>query len=435
LRLPQGRFLAGHDGQWLEDGQTVLTRVVLPSMGLTAAKLEWAGPAPPARTDLPEVIETTHYAASIDPGTGALVSLKLKPAAREMLGGPANVVLAEQKGDPHAVPEQAKRTLLASSSQFKPLITTTTGRLATIVEVRSAFHGGGELRRVIRFHNGFPRIDFLTETNGLPDGTILSVEFPLAEKVAQMRRGIPYGFSHGEPDNEVPGVTGLCKGILPAIRWTDYAFGNGAGLAILDRGVPARELVGHTAILLLHNVCDSYYARPTMWMADRRKQAYGYALLPHAQDFAEADIARMAWEYNCPVLASPASSVPAPESFVETSANVIVEALRREEGQIELRLVECLGTAGRAWIKVDLPHTEAALTSMLGGNRTLLGPGPQYSFDLRAQQIVTIRLHTKQAAPAVEALRSFESVVPPAKRDYMRSARNPQLVGHPPKKP
>ena len=35
-----------------------------------------------------------------------------------------------------------------------------------------------------------------------------------------------------------------------------------------------------------------------------------------------------------------------PVSFVRTSDNVIVEALRREGGEIELRLAECLGRAG-----------------------------------------------------------------------------------------
>ena len=128
-----------------------------------------------------------------------------------MLGGPANVVLAEGKSDQHDMPKKGKRKLLASSSQFKPLITVTTGKLATIVEMRSQFFGGGELRRVIRFYNDSPRIDCTTETNGLPDGTILSVEFPLADDVTEMRRGIPFGFSHGDCVNGVPGVTGLTK--------------------------------------------------------------------------------------------------------------------------------------------------------------------------------------------------------------------------------
>jgi hypothetical protein len=45
-----------------------------------------------------------------------------------------------------------------------------------------------------------------------------------------------------------------------------------------------------------------------------------------------------------------------------------------------------------------------------------------------------MRLSTAQAVASVEALRSFDSLVPPAKRDFMRNARNPKLIGHPPRK-
>ena len=352
-----------------------------------------------------------------------------------MLGGPANVVLAEEKGDPHAVPEKDKRKLVASSSQFKPLITVMTGKLATIVEVRSSFHAAGELRRVIRFYNDSPRVDFLTETNGLPDGTILSVEFPLADELADMRRGIPYGFSHGDCVKGVPGVTGLTKGILPAIRWSDYAFKSGGGLAILEQGVPARELVGRLAILLLHNVCETYYKFPATWMGDQRKQSYAYAIFPHAQNWAEADIARLAWAYNCPPITAIGRPEPAPKSFVKTSDNVIVEALRRQDGEIELRLVECLGQAGQAWVKVNLAHTAAALTDLLGRNPQALPPGQQYTLAVRPQQIVTMRLTASAAVPPVQALRTFDSVIPEAKRGFIRQARDPKLIGHPPRRP
>ena len=433
LLLPQGRVLAGVDCQPLEDGRTVLAKARLSSMGVAAGRLEWTGSLPLARTDVPEVIETPYYSAKLDLATGALVSLKLKPSGREMLGGPTNVILAEEKGEPHAVPEKGKRKLVASSSQFKPFVTVVTGKLATIVEVRSAFHAAGELRRVIRFYNDSPRIDFVTETNGLPDGTILSVEFPLADGIIEVRRGIPYGFSHGNCVNEVPGMTGLTKGILPAIRWSDYTFKSGGGLAILDRGVPGRELVGRTAILLLHNVCETYYKFPATWMGDQRKQTYSYAILPHAQNWDEADVPRLAWEYNSPPITAIGRPDPAPKSFVETSDNVVVEALRRQDSDIELRLVECLGKASQAWVKVHLPHAAAALTDLLGRNPLALPPGPQYTFAVRPQQIVTIRLTATGAVPPVQALRTFDPVIPEAKRGFMREARDPRLIGHPPK--
>ena len=41
------------------------------------------------------MIETPYYRAQLDPRTGALISLKAGPSAKELLGGPANVIVAE----------------------------------------------------------------------------------------------------------------------------------------------------------------------------------------------------------------------------------------------------------------------------------------------------------------------------------------------------
>jgi len=434
IRLPEGRILAGTDCQLLEDGRTTLALLPLAPFGLSSMKMQRDAVKPPARTALPRSIETTYYSARIDPNTGALVSLKLRPSGREILGGPANVVLAESGGDVHWVPEKPKRSLLAGSGNYNPFITVTTGELVTIVEIRSDFYGGGQLRRVLRFHNQSPRIDFLTETNNVPPGTTLSVEFPLAGQITEVRRGIPYGFSHGAWTSNDSRLTGLTKGIIPVIRWSDYSLKAGGAVALLDRGLPARELVGNTLILLLHNVCDKYYNREVTWMNHKGRQTYEYALVIHEQPWNQANIPQIAWEYNNPVVAVAGRSVSRPESLIETSDNVIVQALRRDDNEIELRMMECLGEAGPARVKVNLPHTGAALTNLLGQERQPLEGVGAYTFDVRPQQIVTLRLRTGDKAAPVEALRSFNSVMSAQKRQYMRNSRNPRLVGHPPTK-
>jgi hypothetical protein len=205
-------------------------------------------------------------------------------------------------------------------------------------------------------------------------------------------------------------------------------------LAHLDRGLPARELVANTPILLLHNVCDTYYNRKVTRMNHIGSQTYEYALLIHEQPWNQADIPQRAWEYNCPVLAMVGQSVPKAPSLVETSNNVIVQALRPDGAEIELRLAECLGEKAKARLKVNLPHSRAVLTNLLGRNPRLLDGLGEYTFDVRPQQIITVRLTTGTAAPPVQALRTFDSVIPPPKRQYMRNSRNPGLLGHPPTK-
>ena len=117
--------------------------------------------------------------------------------------------------------------------------------------------------------------------------------------------------------------------------------------------------------------------------------------------------------------------------FVQTSDNVIVEALRREGDEIELRLAECLGRAGKASVTLNLPHLDAALTDMLGGNRQPLRGGPDYKFPVRPQQIVTMRFKTKSAVAEVKALTGWDELVPEKKREALHLYL-PGVKGHPP---
>jgi hypothetical protein len=395
-------------------------------------KLQRQSIKPAERTALPDRIETAYYSAKIDPNSGALVSLKLRSSSREILAGQANVVIAESEGNPHWVPQKPKREVIATSSNYKSVITVIEGKLAIVVTVRSDFHGGGRLLRVMRFYRDSRRIDFATETNNVPAGTVLSVQFPLADQIAEVRRGIPYGFSHGAWPEENGTLKGITRGIIPVIRWSDYKLQGGGGVALLDRGLPARELVGNTLILFLHNVCDTYYNRKVTWMNHTGKQTYEYALVVREQPWHQANVPQVAWEYNCPVVATAGRTVLTPKSFIETSSNVIVQALRRDGTDIELRLMECLGEPDKATIKVGLPHTGAGLADLLGRERRPLEGAGEYSFDVRPQQILTLRLRTRQATPLAKALQSFDLLIPDQKRQYMRSSRDPSLRGHPP---
>ena len=434
INLPQGMIPTEQDFQLIENSNTVLVNAPLRSFGLSSMKPRRHRFKPSAKTTLPDSIETVYYSAKIDSNNGALVSLKLRSSGQEMLAGPANTILAESKGNPHWVPTKSKRTVITTSANYKPMITVTEGKLATIVKISSSFHGGGRLLRTIRFYNNSRRIDFVTQTENIPPETILSVHFPLADQITEVRRGIPYGFSHGPWAQSDSRLTGIIKDIFPVIRWSDYNLNGGGGVALLDRGLPARELVDNTIILLLHNVCDTYYNRKVTWMNHIGKQTYEYALVIREQQWDQSNIPQIAWEYNCPVITMPGHTVAKPESFIETSNNVIIQALRRDGKNIEIRLNECLGQTGKVNIKINLPHSSAILTDLIGREQKKLTGTPEYTFDVRPQQIITLHLRTLDAVPVPKALTSFDSLVPPHKRRYMSGSRDPNLIGHPPTK-
>ena len=406
-----------------------ICRVKLPSCGFGQV-LEADDPK---EIKAPKIIETKLYTLRIDPQTGAMVSLKLKSSDRELLGGPANVIVAEQPkkpiGDPgdHMV-NREDRVALVNSNATPPVITAQRGRLATTVKISSTFIGGGALVRTIRCYDDFPRIDFTTEITDAPDRAVVFAEFPLAEDITEVRRGIPYGFSHGAWAATNAALTGWTKGIVPAVRWSHYAFAGGGGVALLDRGLSGRELTGRTPIIFLLNTTEKYRGYPTPWLSGKGKHELRYALVVHDGTWESARIPQCAWEYNTSWYGD---SGAASQSFVQTSDNVIMEALRREGGEIEMRLVECFGHAGDATVSLNLPHESAALTDLLGQHPQPLAGGPTYTFPVRPQQIVTLRFKTATAVAAITPLMKWDELVPREKRAALNQYL-PDVKGHPP---
>lgn len=422
--------------------------VEVPGIGLCRPTLPPIGIAAPAPADqfaeiaVPATIETKFYSLRIDPATGALASLKLKPSKREMLGGPANVIVAERQKKPSQntgdhMANREDRESVAHSNAFRPTITARRGKLATTIEIRSELIDGAAMVRTLRCYDDHPRIDFDTELNDIPDPTVVLAEFPLAEDIAEVRRGIPYGFSHGAWASVPPipasgrGLAGWTKGIVPAVRWSHYQLAGGCGVALLDRGLSGRELTGRTPVIFLLNTSEKYRGYPNPWLSGKGKHRLSYALVAHEAPWSDARIPQMAWEFNCPPIAVPDCKAGDPVSFARTSDNVIVEALRREGQFIEMRLAECLGVAGTARVTLDLPHGAAAITDLTGAKGEPIGGGPAYEFPIRPQQIVTLRFKTSESAAGIEPLLKWDTLVPPGKLEALRRYL-PDAKGHPP---
>jgi alpha-mannosidase len=436
VELPEGKSLEGAVCQTTPEGKTLCSLHLL-SLGVAGVALRSKSPEPSKKIELPESVETGHYTARIDRKTGALVSLKLKPSGQEVLGGPANVLVAEkpkpQKEDyGDFMSWRPDRTRLASSSDFKPTVRVTSGPLATTVEVTSEFYGGAPSRRVMRFYKDFPRIDFETELQNIPNITVVVAEFPLAEDIEEARRGIPCGFSHAAWAKPNPNLVGWTKGIVPAVRWSHYSLAGGGGVALLDRGLSGRELNQRTPIIYLLNATDKYYGYPNAWLSGQDKHFLEYALVVHEGEWDHARIPQMAWEYNCPPVLVAGRKAMAAKSFVKTSSNVMVEVVRREGKDVEMRLTECLGLPGTAEVTLNLPHRGAALTDLRGKNpKPLAGSGPTYRFPVRPQQIVTIHFQAASSVEAIKLVTEWDRFVPEPKRAALHAYGN--YKGHPPR--
>ena len=435
INLPHGRSLDGVPCEKLEDG-SILCQIEMPSMSLGSWKLSDTEPAVAVPADPSRTIETRYYVVRMDPATGGIASLKQKATGRELLSAPANRIIAERPrkrpddaGDHMPpIPEQDR---LATSAEGHSTIHVRRSLIATTVESTGTFYGGGVLRRTMRLYENHPRIDFETELNDIPNYTVVFAEFPLSEDISDVRRGIPYGFSHGAWATPNPQLHGWTKGIVPAVRWIDFSFANGGGIALLDRGLSGRELNGHIPAIYLIDAEDKYWGYANSWLTGKGRHVMPYALLPYSESWDLAAIPQAAWEYNCgPVLIGQRSSMPI-KSFLTTSNNVIVEAMRRESDHIEIRLVECFGAPGDAEIQLLLPHKGLTFTDLTGRSLLVTERASHYHFKLRPQQIVTLHFETSSKIEEPEPVTKWDPFVPPQKLAALNTY-DPKLIGHPP---
>jgi alpha-mannosidase len=435
LMLPEGKSVEGAACEALTDGR-VLCMSPMESVSVSYLKLVDRAPEKAKAIKSTDVIETSHYALKLDPATGAIANLEFRKTGREILGGPANVVIAER---PRKQPDDAgdhmppipERERLATSNESRPKIEVQKGPLTTTVVVTGTFFGGGELRRSITMYDGHGRIDFETELNDVPNYTVVFTDFPLAKDIDEVRRGVPFGFSHSAWAKPKANLHGWAKGVVPAVRWSDYTFEGGGGVAFFDRGLSGRELNGRTASIYLLNAEDKYWGYENPWLTGKGKHVLQFALMPHQMTWQQARIPQAAWEYNLAPVTLSESATRDGQSYVETSNNVIVESLRREGDHIVLRLVEAFGKAGPAHVKLLLPHNGAAVTDLAGRHPMELRGGPEYRLSLLPQQIVTIHFRTESSVCDEVLVTEWDKFVPIQKLEALHKY-DPKLVGHPP---
>jgi alpha-mannosidase len=202
-------------------------------------------------------------------------------------------------------------------------------------------------------------------------------------------------------------------------------------MALLDQGLTSHELNDQTVTLALLNAQSNYRNTPNELLRGLGALEFNYAILPHAGSWQEAQIPRRAWEFNAPVYENAGSRLEKPQSFLSTSDNLIVEAMRRVGRQIEVRLSEWSGAAGTGEVTFHLPHNGARLTNLMGEQGVVLAGGPTYRFPVRPQQIVTLRFDTSSGVQEPAPILSWKSLVPDEKQKALKVRL--QAKGHPPR--
>ncbi|MEJ5367221.1 MAG: hypothetical protein WHT08_02810 [Bryobacteraceae bacterium] len=446
LRLPEGKTPAG--ALCMEDpARRGIARCRLPIPGGGALPLRWKTGAAEAASAIepPAEIRTRYYTARIDRNSGEIYSLS-SASGKTILGAGAGRIQLEEPPDKIA---RTAADFMAPNRQRRPVevcealpqVRAWRGRLATVVESVldcPAFR----MERRMWFYGDFPRIDFDIVLDLRRSDVLATADFPFAGRVDRRTRGIPYGFSEGPGEENwlepqpyflaraaEHNVLGYSAAVLPSLGWSDYRLAEGGGLTLVEAGLAMHEFAPDRLTLGLVNAVSTYRGLPNEELRGVGRHELRFGIIPHEGDWRAIEAPKRAREFAMPPLVlEDAGPLP---PLVHTSENLIVEAVRREGSDLEVRLTEWRGEPAMAWVECLAPHRDARRTNLLGEEAKPLPGGTRYEFAVMPQEIVTLRFRLDSAVETPEPLRTWVPLVPEAKREGLRMRIREK--GHPPR--
>jgi alpha-mannosidase len=336
-------------------------------------------------------IENAFLRVEVDTATGAIARLYDKQAAREVLApeGRANVlqVLDDRPSQWDAWnlmpnPETWEVT------EVRRVVGSSDGEAARLTVARA--WGSSVFRQTLVLRREADYLDVETEVDWHERRKLLKVAFGFAVTPDSATFEIPYGTiaRSGRPRTQAE----RAKWEVPGQRWADVS-ADGYGVALLNDskyGWDYRDGLLRLSLLKAPLWPDS--------TADRGRQRFRFAILPHAGDWREAGIERRAAAYNVPLLAGvePLHAGPLGRTveFGGTGApGASVAWLKRaEDGErMVLRVVEWHGRD--ADVPVRLPCTAGGVRRanlLEDPGDALAVTGREARLSLRAFEIATL---------------------------------------------
>ena len=233
------------------------------------------------------------------------------------------------------------------------------GPLRATVEVKRSFGIGSHITQRISLYRDLPRIDFATDADWQERSTLLKVAFPVT--VHSPRATYDIQFGNVERPTHWNTSWDWARFEVCGQKWADLSEGD-YGVSLLSDSKYGWDIKGNVMRLTLLKGAIS--PDPD---ADRGRHLFSYALYPHAGDWRAAETVRRAYEFNVPVLSTPAreenaagdgEALPASFSLVSADApNLIVETVKKAEDEDALivRLYEATDSAAKPPSRSDAP--------------------------------------------------------------------------------
>ena len=354
FRVPsqEGAWMPGfsHDESSLE----IAFVAEVPSMGFTVYRLEW-GKVPSQSPEEIKVsfhssrqetfeVRTQSYTARFDKG-GNLTALLdsdgkawilRKPEDPEWLCG--NLVEVHEDRSNAYFPYEGGR-LIATTANLPAQGIILRGPVLTRVIFTTQLPDGTLIREV-NLPERTKLISFITSLEWRGKHAVLRVLMPTTAQ-GETAQEIPYGFT-----------TDRRPGRWPVMKWVDTSNEESGGVALFNRGLPDHEVHGGLCWLTLMRSIDYTFFRPgdSPNALGQGRHRFEYALMPHKRGWRRAGVVAAAWAYSEPLIATLVSGKPVSKrtaqgklSFLRTSENIIVVAIRREGVAVLVRTLETRG--------------------------------------------------------------------------------------------
>ncbi len=245
-----------------------------------------------------------------------------------------------------------------------------------------------------------PFVDFSCTADWYEDHKFLKVEFPVDVQSHRASYETPFGFTERPTHFNTSWDT--AKYEVYSHKWADLSE-NGYGVSVINDskyGFATHGNLMRLSLLRAPKAPDGH--------ADMGSHAFRFAVMPHAGGL-NSEIVRIAKEYNAPMRLVNGHTEHLDAIKVSGSRSVILEAIKRGEGDedvsyqdgakrdgrsVVLRLYDALGGRARATITTKFEMKAALKTNILEDEMEKLqvNGGHEVSVELRAFEVYTLRL-------------------------------------------
>jgi len=244
----------------------------------------------------------------------------------------------------------------------------------------------------ISLYAGQPYVEVRNHIEWWEVHKMLKVAFPVAVHAKKATYEIPYATIERSTGNQTSFEKARFE--VPAQRWADLSQED-YGVSLINESKYGYDIKGNLMRL-------SLLRSPTAPdpMADRGYQDFSYLLYPHKGSWREAGTARLAIEYNRPLIVFRAKphrgKLPKAKSFVQVKPeNVFLNVVKKAEDSTDwiVRLVEMYGRRATVAVHLDRKIASVEETDLLERSlHPVPAKGKSFRFDIKPHEIRTFRV-------------------------------------------